>query len=134
MTRSLRCSALQPDVDKAVEAAQAAFQRGSPWRRLDAPSRGRLLQQLADLVERDRAVLAVSTWDPPRGGGVARWPPGPPLPGAGERTGERGREGEGPRRAGGEGAWPAGPQARPFPAQETGVGCRVWRWWGCAAF
>uniref|UniRef100_A0AAA9U1V6 Aldehyde dehydrogenase 1A1 n=3 Tax=Bos TaxID=9903 RepID=A0AAA9U1V6_BOVIN len=49
----------KPDVDKAVEAAQAAFQRGSPWRRLDAPSRGRLLQQLADLVERDRAVLAV---------------------------------------------------------------------------
>uniref|UniRef100_A0A8C0CTG0 Aldehyde dehydrogenase 1A1 n=1 Tax=Balaenoptera musculus TaxID=9771 RepID=A0A8C0CTG0_BALMU len=48
------------DVDKAVEAAQAAFQRGSPWRRLDALSRGRLLHQLADLVERDRAVLAVS--------------------------------------------------------------------------
>ncbi|KAB0394173.1 hypothetical protein E2I00_009084 [Balaenoptera physalus] len=46
------------DVDKAVEAAQAAFQRGSPWRRLDALSRGRLLHQLADLVERDRAVLA----------------------------------------------------------------------------
>uniref|UniRef100_A0A9L0RCI6 Aldehyde dehydrogenase 1 family member A3 n=1 Tax=Equus caballus TaxID=9796 RepID=A0A9L0RCI6_HORSE len=48
----------KPDVDKAVEAAQAAFQRGSPWRRLDALSRGRLLHQLADLVERDRAVLA----------------------------------------------------------------------------
>uniref|UniRef100_F7IPA0 Aldehyde dehydrogenase 1 family member A3 n=1 Tax=Callithrix jacchus TaxID=9483 RepID=F7IPA0_CALJA len=49
----------KPDVDKAVEAAQAAFQRGSPWRRLDALSRGRLLHQLADLVERDRATLAV---------------------------------------------------------------------------
>uniref|UniRef100_A0A2I3HQ78 Aldehyde dehydrogenase 1 family member A3 n=1 Tax=Nomascus leucogenys TaxID=61853 RepID=A0A2I3HQ78_NOMLE len=48
----------KPDVDKAVEAAQAAFQRGSPWRRLDALSRGRLLHQLADLVERDRAALA----------------------------------------------------------------------------
>ncbi|XP_073083085.1 retinaldehyde dehydrogenase 3 isoform X2 [Manis javanica] len=48
----------KPDVDKAVEAARAAFQRGSPWRRLDALSRGRLLHQLADLVERDRAVLA----------------------------------------------------------------------------
>ncbi|XP_011820644.1 aldehyde dehydrogenase family 1 member A3 isoform X2 [Rhinopithecus roxellana] len=48
----------KPDVDKAVEAAQAAFQRGSPWRRLDALSRGRLLHQLADLVERDRATLA----------------------------------------------------------------------------
>lgn len=80
MTGSLRCSALQPDVDKAVEAAQAAFQRGSPWRRLDAPSRGRLLQQLADLVERDRAVLAVSTRDPRGEWGVARWPPGRPFP------------------------------------------------------
>uniref|UniRef100_A0A8D1PUN4 Aldehyde dehydrogenase 1A1 n=2 Tax=Sus scrofa TaxID=9823 RepID=A0A8D1PUN4_PIG len=49
----------KPDVDKAVEAAQAAFQRGSPWRRLDALSRGRLLHQLADLVERDRTILAV---------------------------------------------------------------------------
>ncbi|XP_046942722.1 aldehyde dehydrogenase family 1 member A3 isoform X2 [Lynx rufus] len=49
----------KPDVDKAVEAAQAAFQRGSPWRRLDALGRGRLLNQLADLVERDRTVLAV---------------------------------------------------------------------------
>ncbi|XP_022366788.1 aldehyde dehydrogenase family 1 member A3 isoform X3 [Enhydra lutris kenyoni] len=47
------------DVDKAVEAAHAAFQRGSPWRRLDALGRGLLLHQLADLVERDRAVLAV---------------------------------------------------------------------------
>lgn len=65
---------MQPDVDKAVEAAQAAFQRGSPWRRLDAPSRGRLLQQLADLVERDRAILAVSTRDP-RGEGA--WPLAP---------------------------------------------------------
>ncbi|XP_074210449.1 retinaldehyde dehydrogenase 3 isoform X3 [Camelus bactrianus] len=49
----------KPDVDKAVEAAQAAFQRGSAWRRLDALSRGRLLHQLADLMERDRAILAV---------------------------------------------------------------------------
>ncbi|KAL2791128.1 aldehyde dehydrogenase family 1 member A3 isoform 2 [Daubentonia madagascariensis] len=49
----------KPDVDRAVEAAQAAFQRGSPWRQLDALSRGRLLHQLADLVERDRAILAV---------------------------------------------------------------------------
>ncbi|XP_012659892.1 aldehyde dehydrogenase family 1 member A3 isoform X2 [Otolemur garnettii] len=47
------------DVDRAVEAAQAAFQRGSPWRQMDALSRGRLLHQLADLVERDRAILAV---------------------------------------------------------------------------
>lgn len=53
--------ASQADVDKAVAAAHEAFQRGSPWRRLDALSRGYLLHQLADLVERDRALLAVST-------------------------------------------------------------------------
>uniref|UniRef100_A0A7N6AP51 Aldehyde dehydrogenase domain-containing protein n=1 Tax=Anabas testudineus TaxID=64144 RepID=A0A7N6AP51_ANATE len=46
------------DVDKAVEAARAAAQRGSPWRRMDASSRGRMLHQLADLMERDRLLLA----------------------------------------------------------------------------
>uniref|UniRef100_A0A8C3QHR8 Retinaldehyde dehydrogenase 3 n=1 Tax=Cyanoderma ruficeps TaxID=181631 RepID=A0A8C3QHR8_9PASS len=48
----------KPDVDNAVEAAKAAFQRGSPWRQMDAPSRGRLLHKLADLLERDRVTLA----------------------------------------------------------------------------
>lgn len=52
---------MQEDVDKAVEAAKAAGQRGSPWRRMDACSRGRLLHKLADLVERDRLLLAVSS-------------------------------------------------------------------------
>uniref|UniRef100_A0A6I8NZ08 Aldehyde dehydrogenase 1 family member A3 n=1 Tax=Ornithorhynchus anatinus TaxID=9258 RepID=A0A6I8NZ08_ORNAN len=47
------------DVDKAVEAAKAAFQRGSLWRQMDALSRGRLLHKLADLIERDRIILAV---------------------------------------------------------------------------
>jgi len=51
---------LQEDVDKAVKAAQAAFQLGSPWRRMDASDRGRLLYRLADLIERDRTYLAVS--------------------------------------------------------------------------
>ncbi|XP_053318350.1 aldehyde dehydrogenase family 1 member A3 [Spea bombifrons] len=46
------------DVDKAVKAARAAFQRGSPWRRLDATGRGRLLHKLSDLIERDRIILA----------------------------------------------------------------------------
>ncbi|XP_063781731.1 retinaldehyde dehydrogenase 3 [Pseudophryne corroboree] len=46
------------DVDKAVEAARAAFQRSSPWRRLDASGRGKLLHKLSDLLERDRRVLA----------------------------------------------------------------------------
>ncbi|OWK59412.1 Aldehyde dehydrogenase family 1 member A3 [Lonchura striata] len=54
----LACARALPDVDNAVEAAKAAFQRGSPWRQMDAPSRGRLLHKLADLLERDRVILA----------------------------------------------------------------------------
>ncbi|KAF3687023.1 Aldehyde dehydrogenase family 1 member A3 [Channa argus] len=46
------------DVDKAVDAAKAAQRRGSPWRRMDASSRGRLLRKLAELMERDRLLLA----------------------------------------------------------------------------
>lgn len=49
----------QADVDKAVKAARDAFKFGSPWRRMDASQRGRLLHRLADLIERDRAYLAV---------------------------------------------------------------------------
>lgn len=51
---------LQEDVNKAVKAARQAFQIGSPWRTMDASERGRLLYKLADLVERDRVLLAVS--------------------------------------------------------------------------
>lgn len=46
------------DVDKAVKAARAAFQLGSPWRRMDASKRGGLLNKLADLIERDRLILS----------------------------------------------------------------------------
>ncbi|PIO40756.1 hypothetical protein AB205_0160440, partial [Aquarana catesbeiana] len=46
------------DVDKAVRAARLAFSLGSVWRRMDASERGRLLDKLADLVERERAILA----------------------------------------------------------------------------
>ncbi|CAK6950268.1 aldehyde dehydrogenase 1A1-like isoform X1 [Scomber scombrus] len=46
------------DVDKAVSSARAAFQMGSPWRSMDASDRGELLNKLADLVERDRLLLA----------------------------------------------------------------------------
>lgn len=48
-------------MDKAVKAARAAFQLGSPWRRMDASVRGHLLNRLADLIERDRTYLAVSS-------------------------------------------------------------------------
>ncbi|XP_068127447.1 aldehyde dehydrogenase X, mitochondrial-like [Hyperolius riggenbachi] len=46
------------DVNLAVEAARKAFRLGSPWRRTDASERGRLLNHLADLMERDRVYLA----------------------------------------------------------------------------
>lgn len=48
------------DIDLAVEAAYDAFKFGSVWRRLDASDRGRLLNKLADLIERDAGYLAVS--------------------------------------------------------------------------
>lgn len=46
------------DVDKAVAAARAAALRTSPWRRMDVSSRGRLLHKLADLIDRDRTLMA----------------------------------------------------------------------------
>ena len=51
---------LQADVDLAVKAAREAFKLGSAWRTMDASARGNLLLKLADLVERDRVLLAVS--------------------------------------------------------------------------
>ena len=45
-------------MDLAVAAARRAFQLGSPWRTTDASQRGRLLDRLADLIERDRVYLA----------------------------------------------------------------------------
>ena len=54
------CNIIQADVDRAVGAAREAFRLGSPWRTMDAANRGLLLNKLADLMERDRAHLAVS--------------------------------------------------------------------------
>jgi len=48
------------DVNRAVAAAKEAFRIGSPWRMMDASERGKLLNRLADLMERDRTYLAVS--------------------------------------------------------------------------
>ena len=45
------------DVDKAVRAARRAFEHG-PWRRAHASERGRLLYQLADLIEAHGEELA----------------------------------------------------------------------------
>mmetsp|Transcript_25542 Transcript_25542/g.52332 ORF Transcript_25542/g.52332 Transcript_25542/m.52332 type:complete len:496 (-) Transcript_25542:280-1767(-) len=47
------------DVDKAVAAAKAAFEVGSPWRNLNGSDRRDLMLKLANLVERDRAFLEV---------------------------------------------------------------------------
>ncbi|KAH8026373.1 hypothetical protein HPB51_020357 [Rhipicephalus microplus] len=46
------------DVDKAVQAAKKAFELGSEWRTMDASDRGVLLNRLADLIERDRCLIA----------------------------------------------------------------------------
>jgi aldehyde dehydrogenase (NAD+) len=45
------------DVDKAVQAARRAFEKG-PWGRMNASERGRLLYLLADLIESDADELA----------------------------------------------------------------------------
>jgi aldehyde dehydrogenase (NAD+) len=45
------------DVDKAVSAARAAFERG-PWRKMPASKRGWLLHRLADLIEDHAEELA----------------------------------------------------------------------------
>src|SRR5580698_10830508 len=45
------------DVDKAVAAARAAFDQG-PWKKMKASERGRLLYQLADLIEQNADQLA----------------------------------------------------------------------------
>jgi len=46
------------DVDRAVKAANNAFKLNAPWRTMDASDRGRLLNRLADLIERDAGYLA----------------------------------------------------------------------------
>lgn len=46
------------DVDKAVKAAKRAFDTNSPWRKMDARERGKLLYKLADLMEEHKQELA----------------------------------------------------------------------------
>jgi aldehyde dehydrogenase (NAD+) len=45
------------DVNKAVKAARTAFDRG-PWRKVSAAERGRMLNRLADLIEKNADDLA----------------------------------------------------------------------------
>ena len=44
-----------------MSAAKAAFRRGSVYRQMNASARGDLLRKLADLADRDKIYLAVST-------------------------------------------------------------------------
>ncbi|KAL1139100.1 hypothetical protein AAG570_009161, partial [Ranatra chinensis] len=46
------------DVDIAVAAAKAAFARGSKWRLMNPSTRGKLINNLADLVEKNKEYLA----------------------------------------------------------------------------
>ena len=46
------------DVNLAVKAARAAFDAKAPWRRMSAAERGRLLNRLADLIEKHADELA----------------------------------------------------------------------------
>jgi aldehyde dehydrogenase (NAD+) len=46
------------DVDLAVKAARKAFHLKSPWRRMSASDRGKLLNRLADLIEKHQEELA----------------------------------------------------------------------------
>src|SRR5215475_8064123 len=45
------------DVDKAVAAARAAFEKGS-WKKMTASQRGVLMNKLADLIEKHADELA----------------------------------------------------------------------------
>ena len=45
------------DVDKAVSAARAAFEKG-PWRKMSASQRGILMNKFADLIEKHADELA----------------------------------------------------------------------------
>src|SRR5712671_5040117 len=45
------------DIDLAVKAARKAFEEG-PWSRTNASDRGRLLNKLADLIEKNKEDLA----------------------------------------------------------------------------
>lgn len=59
-TEEVICSVQEADaadVDLAVNAAEAAFHRDAPWRKLNASGRRDLILKLADLIVRDRKIL-----------------------------------------------------------------------------
>lgn len=46
------------DVDLAVQCAHKAMRRGSLWRAMDASTRAKLINRLANLIERDMSIIA----------------------------------------------------------------------------
>ena len=42
------------DIERAVRAARRAFADDSPWRRMNASDRGRLIWKIAELIEEQR--------------------------------------------------------------------------------
>ena len=60
------------DIDEAVKAARAAFERG-PWRKMTASERGKLMWKLADLLEKNTEEFAqLESLDNGKPVGVAR--------------------------------------------------------------
>jgi phenylacetaldehyde dehydrogenase len=47
------------DIDRAVKAARKAFAEDSPWRRMTASDRGRVIWRIADLIEENADELAM---------------------------------------------------------------------------
>ena len=47
------------DIDKAVKAARKAFDDDSPWRRMNASDRGRLIWRISELIEEHADELAM---------------------------------------------------------------------------
>ena len=47
------------DIERAVKAARRAFADDSPWRRMNASDRGRLIWQISELIEENADELAM---------------------------------------------------------------------------
>jgi phenylacetaldehyde dehydrogenase len=61
------------DINRAVKAARQAFADDSPWRRMNASDRGRLIWRIADLIEENADELAMlESLDNGKPYGVAR--------------------------------------------------------------
>ena len=61
------------DIERAVRAARKAFADDSPWRRMNASDRGRMIWRIADLIEQHGDELAMlESLDNGKPYGVAR--------------------------------------------------------------